>query len=300
MGPGPSYQTNEMLTVEHHDRNATDMRYLYAVVSRRAQGVSVGVNLNPNQACNWRCIYCQVPGLKRGRGPEIDLELLGTELRQLLGEIRGGDFMESRVPEGARRLDDVAFSGNGEPTTSPRFAEAVERVGQVLHDLELIGQVRLILITNGSQVTRKPVLRGLEMLRALGGEIWFKLDSATLEGARRIQSVELDPERHLERLRLAASLCPTWIQTCVFAWENAEPSSAERSAYLDAMRSLARDRVPLRGVLLYGPARSSHQPEAGSISELPRSWMQKFAQEIESAGIAVQLAEDPTVNRSST
>ncbi|MFQ5697471.1 MAG: radical SAM protein [Myxococcota bacterium] len=283
-----------MLTVADHDRNATGMRYVYAVVSRRARGVSVGINLNPNQACNWRCIYCQVPGLTRGQGPEIDLALLEEELRRLLGEIRGGDFLHRRVPEGARRLDDVAFSGNGEPTTSPQFEEAVDRVGRVLRERGEIGAIRLILITNGSRVMREPVRRGLEKLAALGGETWFKLDSATLEGASRIQSVRLDPQRHLARLRLTARLCPTWIQTCLFAWKGAPPSAAERTAYLDALRALARDRVPLKGVLLYGPARRIHQPESDSISALPQAWLCQLAREIEATGVAVQLAEDPS------
>ena len=54
-----------MLKVTDHDRNAAGLRYVYPVVSRRAGGVSVGINLNPNNACNWRCVYCQVPRLVR-------------------------------------------------------------------------------------------------------------------------------------------------------------------------------------------------------------------------------------------
>jgi wyosine [tRNA(Phe)-imidazoG37] synthetase (radical SAM superfamily) len=54
------------LTVADHDRGSAGLTYVYPVVSRRAGGVSVGINLNVNNACNWRCIYCQVPGLTRG------------------------------------------------------------------------------------------------------------------------------------------------------------------------------------------------------------------------------------------
>jgi hypothetical protein len=62
-----------LLKTEDHSRDSAGMRYVYPVVSRRAGGVSVGINLNPNNACNWRCIYCQVPGLTRGGPPPIDL-----------------------------------------------------------------------------------------------------------------------------------------------------------------------------------------------------------------------------------
>src|SRR2546423_14280261 len=81
------------LTTTEHDRGAAGLTYVYPVVSRRARGVSVGVNLNPNKACNWRCIYCQVPGLARGKGPPIDIPRLRSELRGLLTEIVRGDFL---------------------------------------------------------------------------------------------------------------------------------------------------------------------------------------------------------------
>ena len=133
------------------------MKYVYPVISRRAGGVSVGVNLSTNNACNWRCIYCQVPGLTVGKGPAVDLTLLRTELANMLEEIVSGSFLTSSVPEGARRLNDVALSGNGEPTSSPQFAQAVSTIGEVLDSLGLVGRVKLILITNGSLLDRPAV-----------------------------------------------------------------------------------------------------------------------------------------------
>ncbi|HRE17307.1 MAG TPA: radical SAM protein, partial [Rhodocyclaceae bacterium] len=102
-----------MLTIQDHRRDSAGMTYVYPVISRRAGGVSVGINLNVNNACNWGCVYCQVEGLSRGGPPPIDLELLRQELTQFLAEALHGDFMSREVPEGARALMDVAFSGNG-------------------------------------------------------------------------------------------------------------------------------------------------------------------------------------------
>ncbi|MCG8997432.1 radical SAM protein, partial [Laribacter hongkongensis] len=62
--------TSTPLTPHDHSRNSAGFQYVYPVLSRRAGGVSVGINLNPNQACNWRCIYCQVPGLVRSQAPD--------------------------------------------------------------------------------------------------------------------------------------------------------------------------------------------------------------------------------------
>lgn len=40
------------LSVHDQSRDSAGLRYVYPVVSRRAGGVSVGINLNVNNACN--------------------------------------------------------------------------------------------------------------------------------------------------------------------------------------------------------------------------------------------------------
>ncbi len=277
------------LTLRNHDRDSAGMTYVYPVVSRRAEGVSVGVNLNPNNACNWACVYCQVPDLTRGAAPDIDLERLEAELRAMLDDILHGDFMQARVPEGARRLNDVALSGNGEPTSAKAFPEVIELIGRVLVDFALVGRVKLVLITNGSLIDRPRVQAGLRRMAALNGEIWFKFDSATAAGMRRINQTRVTPEKQFERLALAASLCPTWMQTCVFAHDGEPPDEAEQEAYLAAAARVVRERIPVRGVLLYGLARPSMQPQASRLSALPAAWLAVFADRIRDAGLAVRV-----------
>ncbi len=266
------------------------MTYVYPVVSRRARGVSIGVNLNPNDACNWRCIYCQVPGLSFGKGPVIDLPQLERELSTLLDDVVHGDFMQRAVPEGLRKLHDVAFSGNGEPTTSPNFGGAVDVVERVLRHFDLLGKIEVVVITNGSMAHRPAVQAALRRMAAMNGVVWFKLDSATAAGARRINNNAVSPEDHLGKLRAAASACPTWIQTCLFAQAGEPPSAAEQRAYLDALDGLVGDDVPVRGVLLYTLARPSHQPEAPELSALSEDWLEEFATRIRALGLTVQVS----------
>jgi wyosine [tRNA(Phe)-imidazoG37] synthetase (radical SAM superfamily) len=274
---------------EEHARDAAGLRYVYPVVSRRAEGVSVGINLNTNDACNWRCVYCQVPGLVRGKAPEIDLALLGRELRGLLGEIVASDWLERHAPAGARRLNDVAFSGNGEPTSSPRFAAAVALARQVLAELELLGRVKLVLITNGSLVHQAETQKGLRTLASAGGEVWFKLDSATEAGMRAINDAAPGLARVRTNLRLACDLAPTWIQTCVFARNGAPPDAAEQTALLEFLGAHLRESVPPRGVLLYGLARPSHQPEAPELARLPVAWLEDFADRLRALGLETRV-----------
>jgi wyosine [tRNA(Phe)-imidazoG37] synthetase (radical SAM superfamily) len=278
------------LTPVNHDRDSAGMTYVYPVVSRRAGGVSVGVNLNPNNACNWACVYCQVPNLVRGTAPEIDLAQLEAELRAMLDDILHGDFMQTRVPEGARRLNDIALSGNGEPTSAKAFPQVIELIGRVMADFDLVGKIKLVLITNGSLVDRPRVQDGLGKMTALNGEVWFKFDSATAAGMRGINQTRISPDKQFERLAVAARLCPTWLQTCVFALDGAPLSDAEQAAYLAAVARIRQQAIPVRGVLLYGLARPSMQPQASRLSALPAEWLEAFAEKIRVAGLPVKLA----------
>ena len=280
----------QRLSISKHDRDSAGMTYVYPVVSRRAGGVSVGINLNPNNACNWACIYCQVPNLVRGSGPELDLAVLESELRALLTEILHGDFMQNHVPEGARRLNDIALSGNGEPTSSRQFPAVIDLIGRIKTEFGLKGKVKLVLISNGSLMDRSRVQSGLRRMAGLDGEVWFKVDSATVEGLRRINQTRTSPDRIFERLNIASALCPTWLQTCMFAKDGKAPSEAEQEAYLAFVRRIISAALPVKGVLLYGLARPSLQPDAGRLSALSADWLEQFARRIRRAGLACKVS----------
>ena len=279
--------SQQMLTVSDHNRSFIHMTYVYPVVSRRAGGVSVGVNLNPNNACNWHCAYCQVPGLVRGAAPEIDLAQLEGELWRFLDELLHGSFMADHVPPEAQVIRDIAFSGNGEPTSSKAFAEIVERV-VAIRDAAGLAAVPIRLITNGSLVDRPYVQKALQSLAAAGGEVWFKLDGGRAEEFMRINGVDLAPEAHAHRLALCASLCPTWVQTCMVRWDDEAPSQAMIDAYLAAL-DLAGPGA-LRGVHLYGLARPSLQPEAGHLQRLALDELEQIALRIKEKGLTVVVS----------
>ena len=283
-------RTSKLLNIADHSRDNAGMTYIYPVVSRRAGGVSVGVNLNPNNACNWRCIYCQVPELKRGTAPVIDLVKLETELRSFLHEILHGNFMQMQVSPEARRINDIALSGNGEPTSAREFEQVVELIGRVKCDYDLPEELKLVLITNGSLIDRPGVQAGLRRMAELNGEVWFKLDSVTREGRLRVNNTRMSLKRMRENLQLAAFLCPTWLQTCMFQIDSMPPAEMESGAYLKFTEELLREGVPLKGVLLYGLARPSMQPEGPRLTKTSREWMDAFCARIQSLGLSVKLS----------
>jgi wyosine [tRNA(Phe)-imidazoG37] synthetase (radical SAM superfamily) len=282
------WMTNLTLSIHDHSRESAGLKYVYPVLSRRSRGLSIGINLNPNNACNWRCIYCQVPDLVRGNAPPIDRERLVQELRGFLGDIQSGDFGQHlHIAPGLQAIRDIAFSGNGEPTSAADFSKIVADVQTVASEFGLLDTIKLVLITNGSLMHRQDVQKGLALLSNANGEVWFKLDSATREGMRRINNNRLSPERALSNLRIAAGLCPTWIQTCWFAVDGQGPSSEEQEAYLQALKSLQHDKTPIQGVLLYGLARRSWQAEAPRLSALPVEYLQDIAAKIQSLGLKI-------------
>jgi wyosine [tRNA(Phe)-imidazoG37] synthetase (radical SAM superfamily) len=284
--PDPSLAT-PILTIGDHSRDSAGLRYVYPVMSRRAGGVSIGINLNPNNACNWRCIYCQVPNLRRGGPPPIDLARLEHELDVLLDDILIGDFLLRRVPEAQRRLIDIAFSGNGEPTSSAEFPQAVELAAGALIRRKLLPSVKLRLITNGSLLDRRSTRLGIARIGQADGEVWFKVDAADGRAIARVNGVRLKLESVERRLRQCGQLCPTWVQTCLFALDGQLPAKEEIDMLVEF---LGRCRDAVRGVHLYGLARPSAQVEAPRLQPASPDWLGEVAVRLEEKGLTVDVS----------
>ena len=279
-----------MLTTNNHDRDKAGLTYVYPVLSRRSGGLSIGINLNINNACNWACVYCQVPDLIRGSAPSVNLDKLGHELRNFLADVIHGDFYKrEEVPEELQVIKDIAISGNGEPTTANEFDQVVNIVELVLKEYGLLNTIKCILITNGSMVNREYVKKGLKKLAKINGEVWFKIDSATPTGIATINKVKGSNTSTLKRLKVAAGLCPTWIQTCVFAYNNKAPSDTETNAYINLLKATISRKIPIKGVLIYGVERPSMQAEADKIKKLPDDWLQNYAMRMNELALDIRL-----------
>ncbi|MGZ8163407.1 MAG: radical SAM protein [Methylobacter sp.] len=278
------------LTVNNHNRDVVGLKYVYPVLSRRAGGLSIGINFNPNNACNWRCIYCQVPDLKIGAAPEMDFQLLEQELRYFLDDVLNGSFYDRfQVDEDKRIIKDIAISGNGEPTSLKDFDRAVALIGEVATEVGVLPQSKFVLITNGSLVHRDSVRNGLKRLQEYGGEIWFKLDSATEEGRTLINNAGQSCQASVDNLLIAARLCSTKLQTCLLDYDKQGLSPKEKNAFLDLLRGIKAKDCVLKGVMLYTIARQSLQPESGRLERLSPETLNAFADEIRLLGFDVSV-----------
>ena len=280
-----------MLSIKDHNRFQEGFEYVYPVVSRRAGGLSLGINLNTNNACNWRCIYCQVPDLIRGAPPPVDLDALEEELSVFLSQILIGSYLEDQVPKGQRRLNDIAFSGNGEPTSAPNFADAVKTIHGVRVRANVPEVVKTVLITNGSLMHQHKVMKGVKDLAGINGEVWFKIDRATVEGAQLINDTKINKSRIMSNLEASAKACPTWIQTCLFKLDGLHPADSDLDAYVQLIGEAVARGIPFKGFLLYGLARQSYQPESARLSKLDDGWLNAFAHRLRELGVTVNCSE---------
>ncbi len=279
------------LSVNNHDRDSAGLTYVYPVLSRRAGGLSIGVNFNINNACNWRCIYCQVPDLSRGGPPALDVALLAAELRGLLADVASGEFYRrfDLRPE-QFPLRDIAISGNGEPTSAAEFPEAVSLIGDIGRESGLFPGCNLVLISNGSLVNQVRVQQGLRVLAEFGGEMWFKVDSARAAGRRLLNDAPSSDAGLARRIEIAAGLCRVKLQTCMLSYRDFAWDETEQAAYLALLRRMLNDGVVIEQVLLYGLARESRQPEAGELVRVGVDEMRAFAARIEALGVGVRVS----------
>lgn len=242
-----------VLHAEDHDRNIFDSKYVYPVVSRRAGGLSLGVNLNTNNACNWQCIYCEIPNLTRG-GPEpIEVELLKDELKFWIDQIINSNFLKENTPPGTT-FADVAISGNGEPTAAPEFLDVLEIIIACLKEHKLIDKIPVRLITNGSFISKKKEC--LNIFNRYHGEVWFKIDAANEGSIKLINQVNLDPNSMINNLKTCAEACQTVIQTCLLKINHQVPTN-------DFLKNYSRLIKPyeklIKKIDLYSLARPSLQ-----------------------------------------
>lgn len=248
-----------------HRRLWQDFDYCYPVISRRSKGVSLGVNLNPDKVCNFDCVYCEVDRKTPARRRDIDLEQMVREMEALLQLTQDGTLFrvspfDSARPE-QRRLNDLAFSGDGEPTTAREFPEAIARMAGLLEARGLC-DVKLVLITDSSRLQAPEVVLGLERMMAWNGEIWAKLDAGTEAHYKAIDRSAIPFPRILDNLLATARRWPLTIQTLLLEWEGQGPSEAEVEAYVGRLRDLRAQGGTLREIQLYTVARPTPEPAA--------------------------------------
>ena len=244
--------------------------------------MSIGVNLNPDKVCNFDCIYCQVDRTSQSETRFVEMDALLEELRDVLQLVASGEIYETEkfrdTPPELRRLNDIAFSGDGEPTTYKNFDEIISACAEIKRQLGL-DQVKMVLITNASMFHRPHVQRGLEILDANQGEVWAKLDAGTDEYYQLIERTPIPFRQILDNITEAAKIRPLVIQALFMRVAGEGPSAEEQEAFCQRLREIVASGGELSLVQVYTVARppaesfvsSLTDVEVDAIAELVRS-----------------------------
>jgi wyosine [tRNA(Phe)-imidazoG37] synthetase (radical SAM superfamily) len=270
------------LIVTNHSRDIFNSRYVYPVVSRRAGGLSLGINLNTNNACNWQCIYCEVPDLKRGKPEPINLDQLKSELKQWLKKIIEGDFIDKHT-DANTVFKDIALSGNGEPTACKEFSNVITIIKEEFDFYKLASDIKIRLITNGSYLYKKEIAaawRGLSLEK----EIWFKIDSTQSDKIKIINQVNLTTKQIKKNLESAIAVSPTIIQTCLTKINNQLPSANEIQDYVNFLKPYENQ---INSIHLYSLARPTEQKTAFTLERLTNQEMTQIADKMDTLSIPI-------------
>lgn len=267
----PFLQSNEAaLAVRDHSRQHPNFTHVYPVISRRAGGLSIGINLNPDKICNFNCIYCEVDRRIPGTVDRLDLPLLRRELSAMIHSVKEGklaaDPRFAPLPASVtRNINDLAFSGDGEPTMIHNFAECAQAVADIKR-AEKLDRTRIVLITDAAGLDKRDVRRGLEILDANQGDIWAKLDAGTPAFFRSVNRTSVRFDRILNNLLLTARVRPIVIQTLFMKIHGNTMPPDELDAYCDRLTELVRDGGQIREVHAYTVARATPEPFVTRLS----------------------------------
>ncbi len=263
-------------------RDFLDNRFVYTVISPRARGLSVGVNMNPDKRCNFDCVYCEVNRSERSRESRLDVQVMTTELGRTLELVKSSGLREQpcyrSAPAELLELRHVTLSGDGEPTLCPNFAEAVEAVVH-LRTRGRFPFFKIVLITNASGLDRPEVGEGLSLFTPRD-EVWAKLEVGTQQYMDRVNRPDCPLEKILANILSLARRRPVVIQSLFPSVSGEAPPASEIEAYVQRLRELKEAGAQIPLVQIYSATRPTAHPECG---HLPLRTLSAIAQRVREA-----------------
>lgn len=272
-----------------YPRDFLNHQFVYLVVSPRARGLSIGVNLNPDKLCNFDCVYCEVDRAIPSPDVRLNVDQMADELRATLALVHDGKITErpyfKNIPRELLTLRHVALSGDGEPTLCDQFREVVEAVVHIraMSDFPFF---KLVLITNASGLDRETVVAGLRYFNSQD-EIWCKLDGGSQTYLNRINRPEVPLEHILHNILTLARQRPVVIQSLFPSWNGTGPAWEEIETYSARLEQLCADGAKISSVQIYSATRPMHNEHCG---HLPLRTLSKIAQHVrQRTGLRVEV-----------
>ena len=268
----------------------------------------MGINLNPDKGCNFDCIYCQVDRTPEGMlhvqkvHQKVDPDRVISELSHLIDLVENNQFFSippfDQTPIAQRRLTDISFSGDGEPTMVPEFPEVLEKVLEFFKNRS--HEVTIQIITNGTGLfkasTRKKVLdlfaqKTTPESDRIPWSIWFKIDAADARAFAFLDRSGLSFPSYWKHLEETLQEVPVTIQTMVMDYisptENFQPEGDWSNHMKEAMEKLLAGGAKISRWDLYSVARMPPSPEVRPVSSERLVALERFFRQTISVPIQI-------------
>jgi len=285
----PTDKCNPTTTAFGCPRDFLDHHFVYLVVSPRAKGLSIGINMNPDQRCNFDCVYCEVQRSNPPIEKALDVDVMVAELRTAIELVNSGKMAErpafQKIPRDLLRLRQVCFSGDGEPTLAENFLEAIQAVVHI-RAMGIVPMFKFVLVTNGTGLNREQVQAGIKFFNS-NDEIWIKLDAGTQAYADKINRSDIPLEQVLNNIQLIGKQRPVVIQSLFPLYNGAAPAWEEIESYSARLEQLKSEGTKISLVQIYSANRPPHSPLS---DHLPLRTLSKIAQHVrERTGLNVEV-----------
>lgn len=263
-----------------YPRDFLNNQFVYLVISPRAKGLSIGINLNPILKCSFQCLYCEINRAEPGHASHFDVKRMATELDETLKMADAGWLRSmpryANVPADMLQVRHVTLSGDGEPTLSDQFVETLEAVAHI----RAVGRFfKIVLVTNSTALDTLRVQEGLRFFTR-EDEVWAKLDGGTDEYIRKLNGSPIPLEKILSNILLIGRRRPVVIQSLFPAIHGEPPPDTEIEEYTQRLKELKQQGAEISLVQIYSATRPMVQAGCG---HLPLKTLSRIAQTVRRA-----------------
>ena len=250
--------------------------HVFGPLQSRRFGNSLGINLLPEdkKLCNYDCIYCECGSTDK----EANLKKSLPESSLIVGElINRVELINDRDIQ----VDNITFTGNGEPTLHPKFEEVIKDV-MLVRDIFLPNS-KVSVLTNASMLHKKGVKEALKKVDTC----MFKLDAGTESMFNKINQPlgTLHLDAIVKRIK---EFSDQPIIQSLFVKGNVKGELVDNTQEeeIEAWITVLKKINPIK-VVIYSIDRPTAEKE---LEKIPREELEKIALRAQKEGITCEVA----------
>ena len=247
MTPPESTQVPFHFSHSYHPRNSELGQFIYPVNSRRAKGLSLGININPDKKCSFDCSYCQVIRTTKTTSIPITLDQVLNELQIWLEKMQHGKHI-------GHTLKDISIAGDGEPTQVKFLPELIPEIIQMRDGFGFKDR-KLILFTNGTKIDRPDLQPALKLMGDSNGEIWIKLDFWDQSSLQVINRSKIKIDRLKAKLINVSQINPVVVQSCFFKGNQQKYADSYYQPFVQNLKNMVAEGFCINRIQVYTLAR---------------------------------------------